>query len=659
MKTVRIKKSVYVKRITQKNLLNKIKNINIKMNYFEEWYQNHKKYTIRPYADRILNKELPKAFKKSNIAVLAACPNSGKTLMAIAWMENYLSENPNHRILVLTHGQSVLRQQFYNDIESAHVNFTYEKVEKSKNFITNSSQVVVTLPNTIVNSLNNTKNTFNVLIVDEAHHYYYAKNGMVGTIIKHYGFQKQLLLTGTPAPFIANKRKIIALPLEELIDSGYASDPIVVMSNGSYHVNSSDFNSNNELKESYELNTELTFSTLENLIKTIVEEILNKESSNSIESLGKTLIFTKNINQANDVLSFFENKGIKALKSTSKDDLNSKNLKSFEEGDVNILIVVDRAVLGFNVPKLITVIDMKCGKNISNLFQMFNRITRLHPDKGVQKYYIKIIPENDKNDYLLMMSAALSLMKKENYIKYNGTSNENELLIPVIDLANSTTATTTTTTTTTNPLTLKSFKFKPINYINVPVSSMWKSNKSITWNTLGNIKRSISNIRCWESYTKYENYDYCKEKVKYYYDNNVVKVGLSKIKELHFIYDYLIKNKLAENIYNDLNLKIKNSTDNYYTDSIRICNQKNYKNITAFKNENRTLYNYLKSKKKLNKFKDEVGIKSEKSVEKCVELFWESPDNFKSKYPKEYSWLKHNKKIKVFNEIIQRMKKIP
>ena len=37
------------------------------MNFFKNWYSEHKGYEIRPYADRILNKELPKAFDKKDV----------------------------------------------------------------------------------------------------------------------------------------------------------------------------------------------------------------------------------------------------------------------------------------------------------------------------------------------------------------------------------------------------------------------------------------------------------------------------------------------------------------------------------------------------------------------------------------------------------------
>ena len=42
-----------------------------------------------------------------------------------------------------------------------------------------------------------------LLIVDEAHHYYHSD--MIQKIIKHYKPEYQLLLTGTPSPFVKSK----------------------------------------------------------------------------------------------------------------------------------------------------------------------------------------------------------------------------------------------------------------------------------------------------------------------------------------------------------------------------------------------------------------------------------------------------------------------
>ena len=482
------------------------------MNYFETWYKRHKDYEIRPYADRILNKELPKAFDKNDVVVLAATPNSGKTLMAVAWMEKYLLENPSHRILVLTHNQSILRKQFYNDIYDANVNFSYERVDNVEDFNNSFSQVIVTLPQTIIGSLDDNDSQFNVLVVDEAHHYYNVKNGMVSKIINKYKFQKQLLLTGTPAPFIAEKRDIIAVSLEELIEGGYCADPLVLIAKASYSISLNDFTKNDELRKETKLTDKDTFESLNILLPIIESKTLTTGWESSIEAFGKTMIFCNRVSQARDVLSYFLNFKIKAQLSTSENDSTGEFIDDFIQSDLKILIVVDRGVLGFNLPELVCIIDMKCGKNISNLFQLFNRITRLHPDNK-QKYFFKLIPSSLAFEYTYMLSAALALMFSKNYIKYNGTPNE--IVLPVIR----------TRVEKKEEVSGKKrgkgeFQFEPIHYIDIPVFKMWKQYKeTYYWNTLKEIKglKDIHIIRNWKLYDEKENYNFCIKTIKEYY----------------------------------------------------------------------------------------------------------------------------------------------
>ena len=58
---------------------------------------------LRPYQVEALD-AVTKGFKKSNNVVLASCPSSGKTVMAIDFIKN-----SNKKFLVLTHGQNVLK----------------------------------------------------------------------------------------------------------------------------------------------------------------------------------------------------------------------------------------------------------------------------------------------------------------------------------------------------------------------------------------------------------------------------------------------------------------------------------------------------------------------------------------------------------------------
>ena len=130
--------------------------------------------------------------------------------------------------------------------------FTYNKVESSDKFLVSNEQVIVTIPRTIIGMNKNTNNNhrFNLLIVDEAHHYYVAEKGMVSRIINKYKFDKQLLLTGTPAPLIAKGLKIIPVSLEELVAEGYCSDPIVTIVKTPSVITEKDINKDEELKKS-------------------------------------------------------------------------------------------------------------------------------------------------------------------------------------------------------------------------------------------------------------------------------------------------------------------------------------------------------------------------------------------------------------------------
>ena len=623
--------------------------MNIETNYFKDWYKVHKDFDLRPYADRILNEELPVAFNNSDIAVLAACPNSGKTLMAIAWMEKYLLDNPTHRILVLTHGQSLLRNQFYNDIDSAHVDFSYEKVEKSKDFINATSQVIVTLPRTIVNCLKNYQSKFDVLIVDEAHHFYYAKNGMVDKIIKHFNFPKQLLLTGTPAPFIAQKKQIIAVPLAELIDKGYASDPIVVISNATYNIDKDDFTREDELKSSVILDTDSTFKTLDELLIHIENKILKVGWTNSIASLGKTMIFTKDISQAKDVERYFKNHNIKVLLSTSENDKDSNNIELFKKSDIGILIVVDRGVLGFNLPDLICVIDLKCGKNISNLFQLFNRITRKHPN-NVQKYFFKVVPKKYEEEYLYVLTAALSLMVKDNYIKYNGCSKE--ILIPV--------NTTEIKTERESGLSKSSgkFTFKPIEYLNIPIHRMWNTTYSnFQWNKLGTIYESFSNKRNWSNYTDEVNFDFCVNYVNSHSgDKNINKYNILSKSEFRFIYLYLYRKGQVD----DFNKVINTNTDVLTIDKcVEI-----YKNDPkGFSTKHSKEYKWLWHNDLMEEFNKKCNIKkrvcfTKHTLERCIDIYKNDPKGFSKKHSKEYAWLLSNDLMEEFNEKCNIKKKV-
>jgi superfamily II DNA or RNA helicase len=76
------------------------------------------------------NKKIKELFKTVNKICFAASCGAGKNYMAISYIDEYLQENPEAKVLVLTHGQVILRKQF----ESACDQFESDCQKLSPNF---------------------------------------------------------------------------------------------------------------------------------------------------------------------------------------------------------------------------------------------------------------------------------------------------------------------------------------------------------------------------------------------------------------------------------------------------------------------------------------------------------------------------------------------
>lgn len=57
----------------------------------------------------------------SEAAVLAASPGSGKTTISHIVISKYLQQHPNAKVLVLTHGQNLLKNQYIESLQNPHV----------------------------------------------------------------------------------------------------------------------------------------------------------------------------------------------------------------------------------------------------------------------------------------------------------------------------------------------------------------------------------------------------------------------------------------------------------------------------------------------------------------------------------------------------------
>lgn len=363
--------------------------------------------------------------KSNKEVVLAAAPNSGKTFMTTS----FIKDNPTSTFLILTHGTVVLENQWREALETAGI-------PSSK--IPGQHKVTYGLPQT----LHKKKQKFDYLVVDEAHEFYFAT--MVQKIKKQVGAKKIILLTGTPSKFIKQGYPVITVAALDLIKRGHSSDLYIGMVSTTAKLKDADHNDIGDLSPTGERKVEKTIaSDMKELLKQIqmrlteIDHIKNNPLpkntrshwANSLNQLQKTMFKCSSIKQAELVQKYLKDEGVEALLSHSKLDADSSNIEKFKTDNSTALVVVDRAILGFNMTDLVNVVDLSCSKNIDRTYQLYARVMRKSA-KYKNKYFFKFAPEGGMELHKWYMNAALSLMSEEFISKYNG-KNLNKMNLPV------------------------------------------------------------------------------------------------------------------------------------------------------------------------------------------------------------------------------------
>lgn len=156
--------------------------------------------------------------------ILSACPNAGKTLMAIIYIDWCLYLNPAFRVLVLTHGQVNLKTQFMEEAAKYDADFL------------KSNNIQIALPH---GTHRKDLKKVDLVVVDEAHQFYFAK--MMQTILQKTQPDQQLLMTGTPSDFIAHNLThaddqfdISFIDVKTIFDMGFANNVHVEVASTTY-----------------------------------------------------------------------------------------------------------------------------------------------------------------------------------------------------------------------------------------------------------------------------------------------------------------------------------------------------------------------------------------------------------------------------------------
>ena len=470
----------------------------------KNWFESRGLKTLNYQSKTI--EDLILSLNSEEITILAACPSAGKTIMSIYAIEDYLKRNPNNRVIVLTHGTTVLRTQFHDVLEEIKPDFTYKLVEKFSEYDNNAS-VNVCLPQTLHGKA---LSEADLIVVDEAHQFYYAD--MVQQIIAKAKVKTQLLLTGTPSVFIGREMKIIAVPLNTIFDEDMVSDVYVEIATSSYNFDMADYNQDDELKSDIRFKNSETKKTLDDLITKIVTRLKSfrgNDYSNllpewlpTLKRLKKTMIACKSQAQAVQVKSYFDKIGVVSALSISDTDLYSEEIERFTNNEnCVVLIVVGRGILGFNYPELVNVVDMTTSMNVDRIYQLFCRVVRKHP-KGEKKLFFKVTPNTLSDYYKYIMTGVLALSDEYYFTHYNG-KNFNDMTIPVKRNSNDEKKTTCGVEKIPSPK--KQRKFTPVDFEGLPVFEFFKDiyhkkNSLLdvyAYTTMRDVRREFMKLNYW------------------------------------------------------------------------------------------------------------------------------------------------------------------
>lgn len=348
-------------------------------------------YSYQPHLANKIFKECQGLFVDA--AVLAAAPGSGKTTISQIVISRYLEKFPKAKVVVLTHGQTLLQNQYIENLitPNVEINFTFGKFTSK---IEDAPQVQIGLPQAIHRLC---WDKIDLLIVDECHEFYLKP--MVQKILKKLKPTHQVLLTGSPSEFNRLKKEgkkyaISYVAGNELMDNDVFS-PVEM----------------DVVPVKYRKNTKQSLC-----------EMLDHAKKKG-KDLSKIMVAVKSIREAINVAHYLESIGRNVALSTCKTDRSNVMVREFKKGNHDTLVVVMRGILGFSDNDITGMFDLRCSESVDISNQLFSRVLRKHP-KGIQKFYYRCGQKGiaDYNDQVIMLHKIKAMMRRDMFKKYDGTN---------------------------------------------------------------------------------------------------------------------------------------------------------------------------------------------------------------------------------------------
>jgi superfamily II DNA or RNA helicase len=359
---------------------------------------------LRPYQEPVYE-ELCEKSDAHEIVCVAATTGFGKTELLAKFME----DRPTKRFLILAHGQTSLRKNFFDRLASnpALSPSLMELVPSGKASIRNKAKaandfrIVVALPQSFHRTLEVMKD-FDYLVVDEAHHFYAGVGSTwYQKILAWHGGRKQILLTASHY-YLRNIPKVF-FSREEALHAGQLADVSIALVPTSTKIETRDYTEDGDLKSEVKVQDSLGY-ILGLLSPGNMPLLIARHSQESADELG---VYLK------------EHSSLRIAVSHAKVDSESEHLNGFKDGAYDVCVVVQRGSLGFDFTDLSTYVDATFTRSLTRLEQMLGRVSRQSKD-GRKKRFIRLASAGRMEETELLTTAVLALGISEIYRTWEG-----------------------------------------------------------------------------------------------------------------------------------------------------------------------------------------------------------------------------------------------
>jgi superfamily II DNA or RNA helicase len=324
-------------------------------------------------------------------AVLAGAVSCGKTNILIQTLNIICKRNRNTKILFLAYSQTNLKDQtitaFSNNSNPVNPKFSFGTLKDS------NVQVTIAIPQEFDHK---SDQSFEYIVIDEAHQWFTSKS-VLENIIQRYKIRKLILATGTPSLFNSYNSKaygrkfaITYIAGEEMLKLGIYCP----------------------------LDLDLVQVTDYKDTKQILSLIWGKAKGNS-DLLERPIVVCKDIQQAQEAKMFLSNEGYKPSLATAEADPSNIEIVKFKNDETDSLVIVNRGILGLNIPSATMMVCLKNTSNIELLLQIMARMFRCHA-KGKKKTFWMPATSADWNKKIALLNRAMSLNNLETMKTFKG-----------------------------------------------------------------------------------------------------------------------------------------------------------------------------------------------------------------------------------------------